>query len=68
MSGLSLYVHIPFCAARCPYCDFATAPATSALRARYLEALAREIAREGRALGRPRLRTIFVGEIGRAHV
>jgi oxygen-independent coproporphyrinogen-3 oxidase len=61
MSGISLYVHVPFCAARCPYCDFATAPATTALRGRYLEALATEIEREGRALGRPRLRTIYVG-------
>ncbi len=61
MRGISLYVHLPFCAARCPYCDFATAPASSALRARYLGALATEIAREGAALGRPRLRTIFVG-------
>ena len=61
MSGISLYVHVPFCAARCPYCDFATAPATSALRARYVDALATEIAREGVALGRPRVRTIFVG-------
>ena len=61
MSGLSLYVHIPFCAARCPYCDFATAPATSALRSRYLGALTTEIARAGDELGRPRLRTVFVG-------
>jgi len=59
--GISLYVHVPFCAARCPYCDFATAPATSALRHRYLDALAREIAREGAALGHPRLRTVYVG-------
>jgi putative oxygen-independent coproporphyrinogen III oxidase len=61
LKGLSLYVHVPFCAARCPYCDFATAPATSALRARYLDALEREIVRDGAALSRPRLRTIFVG-------
>jgi oxygen-independent coproporphyrinogen-3 oxidase len=54
-------VHIPFCASRCPYCDFATAPATTALRARYLAALASEIAREGHLLGRPRVRTLYVG-------
>jgi oxygen-independent coproporphyrinogen-3 oxidase len=58
---LSLYVHIPFCASRCPYCDFATAPATSVLRSRYLAALNSEIAREGQALGRPRARTLYVG-------
>ncbi|MEA2660782.1 MAG: hypothetical protein QOH08_354, partial [Chloroflexota bacterium] len=57
----SLYVHIPFCASRCPYCDFATAPATSALRARYLAALRAEIAREGAALGHPRVPTAFFG-------
>lgn len=59
--SLSLYVHIPFCASRCPYCDFATAPATSPLRARYLAALRTEIAREGRALGRPPIATAFFG-------
>ncbi|MDQ2951651.1 MAG: radical SAM family heme chaperone HemW [Chloroflexota bacterium] len=58
---LSLYVHVPFCAARCPYCDFATAPATSRLRSRYLDALAAEIRSEGAALGRPSVRTLYVG-------
>lgn len=58
---ISLYVHIPFCASRCPYCDFATAPATSALRTRYLAALGVEIGREGAALGRPRVGTAFFG-------
>ena len=59
--GIALYVHIPFCAARCPYCDFATAPATSRLRSRYVDALVAETLREGATLGRPRLRTIYVG-------
>src|SRR5438874_12834478 len=58
---MGLYVHIPFCASRCPYCDYATAPARTALRAEYLEALAREIAREGASLERPRVRTLYVG-------
>ena len=57
----SLYVHIPFCASRCPYCDFATAPAASPLRARYLAALRTELEREGAALGRPRIATAFFG-------
>ncbi len=59
--SLALYVHIPFCAARCPYCDFATAPARSPLRARYLATLAREIALQGKRLGRPRVRTLYFG-------
>ncbi len=59
--GIGLYVHIPFCASRCPYCDFATAPASTVLRGRYIEALAREIAREGGLLDRPRVRTLFFG-------
>jgi len=58
---ISLYIHIPFCAARCPYCDFATAPARTPLRGRYLETLAREIALRGAALDHPRVETVYLG-------
>ena len=61
LRSLGVYVHIPFCAARCPYCDFATAPAQSALRSRYLDALDSEIRREGLRLGKPRVSTLFFG-------
>jgi oxygen-independent coproporphyrinogen-3 oxidase len=58
---VSVYVHVPFCTARCPYCDFATAPATSPLRSRYIVALAAEIRARGAALGKPIVRTLYFG-------
>ncbi len=38
----ALYVHIPFCVRRCPYCDFAVAEKGGGLEKRYLDALERE--------------------------
>jgi oxygen-independent coproporphyrinogen-3 oxidase len=51
-----LYVHVPFCAHRCGYCDFVTVTGHEDLRARYVDALAAEL-RE--TLTAPE--TIFVG-------
>ena len=59
--GLALYVHIPFCETRCPYCDFNTHVGIEALIPRYVEALTGELAAWGRLLGRPPAKTVFFG-------
>ncbi|NCB91884.1 MAG: oxygen-independent coproporphyrinogen III oxidase [Clostridia bacterium] len=40
---LELYVHIPFCAKKCDYCDFLSGPAGKEQQQDYVEALCREI-------------------------
>jgi oxygen-independent coproporphyrinogen-3 oxidase len=42
-ASLGLYIHVPFCAERCHYCAFNTAPMSAPAMARYHRALAREI-------------------------
>jgi oxygen-independent coproporphyrinogen-3 oxidase len=39
-----LYVHVPFCATRCSYCDFSSGALSAAAVERYLSGLEREIA------------------------
>jgi oxygen-independent coproporphyrinogen-3 oxidase len=42
-----IYIHIPFCATRCHYCNFATGGYESALARRYVAAVSNEIQRAG---------------------
>ncbi|CAM3427952.1 Heme chaperone HemW [Stackebrandtia soli] len=62
-----VYVHVPFCASRCGYCDFNTYTAAElgggASRDNYLETLAQEFALAKRVAGgsAPPASTIFVG-------
>jgi len=58
---LALYVHIPFCAVRCHYCDFNTYAGLERLYAPFTDALVAEIERAGAARGRPDVRTVFIG-------
>jgi oxygen-independent coproporphyrinogen-3 oxidase len=55
-----LYVHLPFCAHRCGYCDFVTVVGRGGLHARYVEALLEELELEGAVLA-PQLETVFLG-------
>jgi len=55
-----LYVHLPFCASRCGYCDFVTVVGRSGQHAAYVDALLVELALEREALA-PRLESVFLG-------
>ena len=59
--GISLYVHIPFCLSKCPYCDFNTYQGIESQFGDFLTAVTGEIAAWARALGRPAVNTIFLG-------
>lgn len=56
----ALYVHVPFCAAKCRYCDFYSLAHDEALAGRYLQAALAELRLAGHCLHAP-LRSIFVG-------
>jgi oxygen-independent coproporphyrinogen III oxidase len=55
-----LYVHLPFCAHRCGYCDFVTVVGRAGQHGRYVDALLAELELERGVLAR-RLETIFLG-------
>jgi putative oxygen-independent coproporphyrinogen III oxidase len=55
-----LYVHLPFCASRCGYCDFVTVVGRSGQHAAYVDALLAELELEQDALA-PRLESVFLG-------
>ncbi len=60
---LSLYVHLPWCVQKCPYCDFNSHTAGSnAPRGRYLEALLIDLQSEAASVtGRPLISIFFGG-------
>ncbi|HEV7455335.1 MAG TPA: radical SAM family heme chaperone HemW [Roseococcus sp.] len=62
MEPLALYLHWPFCASKCPYCDFNSHVREGGVdHARFRAALRRELAHEAARLGRRPLASIFFG-------
>jgi oxygen-independent coproporphyrinogen III oxidase len=57
----SLYIHIPFCASKCYYCDFNSYVSTSDVMDRYLDALERELSFLAQEFPWKPLRTVFFG-------
>ncbi len=55
-----LYVHLPFCAHRCGYCDFVTVVGRPGHHEAYVDALLAELELERDCLA-PSLETIFLG-------
>jgi putative oxygen-independent coproporphyrinogen III oxidase len=62
--GFGVYVHVPFCARRCDYCDFATWTDRAHLTQRYVDACLRDLDRRSRRDAHeppPRATSIFFG-------
>ena len=63
MSGFGLYIHWPFCAAKCPYCDFNSHVRASIDEDGWADAILTELAHVAALQGadRPVVQTIFFG-------
>lgn len=60
-AGFGIYLHVPFCAHRCGYCDFATSDEHGHLVGRYVGALRDEVVRWSEAGDWPAVTSVFVG-------
>ena len=62
MDSFGVYVHVPFCATRCGYCDFNTYTPTEvdSSHAQYLDALEKELELAA-ARDLPKAETVFIG-------
>lgn len=56
-AGYGIYVHVPFCARKCPYCDFYSQAFDKEMTARYIDALCNQTA----GFGRRAAATVYFG-------
>ena len=58
---VGVYLHVPFCAHVCPYCDFNTYRGMEALIPRYVDALCRDLERSACEVGDRAVGSVFLG-------
>ena len=59
---IGLYVHLPWCVRKCPYCDFNSYEARGALAEHvYVEMLLRDLDDELSRMARPLIGSVFIG-------
>ena len=58
---LEIYVHIPFCAKKCAYCDFLSFPGNMRMRREYTDKLLEEIRIQSSFVREYQVDTIFLG-------
>ncbi len=61
LPDLSLYVHLPWCERKCPYCDFNSHEAGAIPEQAYVEALLRDLRADAALAGGRIVNTLFIG-------
>ena len=61
MIPLALYVHIPWCIRKCPYCDFNSHTTAELPEQAYIQALLTDLASELPYIWGRKLESIFIG-------
>ena len=60
MKNIGLYIHFPFCASKCPYCDFYSFRSDEETRRKYAEAVIRELKNQSKKYNR-KADTLYLG-------
>jgi oxygen-independent coproporphyrinogen III oxidase len=61
LNSFGVYIHVPFCARKCPYCDFNTYAGLGSLYERTVEALCTELSVWGERIAGRAVTSVFVG-------